>query len=156
MERKPEIQYVGRFYVQGSTAPQIAEKQKKKKAALPRLKRQSQKVIYVDPVALCGMAVAAVMLVVLVLGAVRLEKSWERYNQVSESVSQLRRENALLEHNYRTYFDLESVRSSAEALGMIPREEAQNATVWVSMPLPKAEPTVWDDIVWFFRGLFAK
>ena len=132
------------------------EKQKKKKAALPRLKRQSQKVIYVDPVALCGMAVAAVMLVVLVLGAVRLEKNWERYNQVSESVSQLRRENALLEHNYRTFFDLESVRASAEAMGMIPREEAQNATVWVSMPLPKAEPTVWDDIVWFFRGLFAK
>ena len=69
MERKPEIQYVGQFYVLGSTAPQIAEKQKKKKAALPRLKRQSQKVIYVDPVALCGMAVAAVMLVVRVLGA---------------------------------------------------------------------------------------
>ena len=156
MERKPEIQYVGRFYVQGSTAPQIAEKQKKKKAALPRLKRQSQKVIYVDPVALCGMAVAAVMLVVLVLGAIRLEKSWERYNQVSESVSQLRRENALLEHNYRTYFDLESVRSSAEALGMIPREEAQNATVWVSVPVAEAEPTVWDDIVWFLKGLFAK
>ena len=96
------------------------------------------------------------LLVVLILGAVRLEKNWERYNQVSESVSQLRRENALLEHNYRTFFDLESVRASAEAMGMIPREEAQNATVWVSMPLPKAEPTVWDDIVWFFRGLFAK
>ena len=156
MERKPEIQYVGQFYVLGSTAPQIAEKQKKKKAALPRLKRQSQKVIYVDPVALCGMAVAAVMLVVLILGAVRLEKNWERYNQVSESVSQLRRENALLEHNYRTYFDLESVRSSAEALGMIPREEAQNATVWVSVPVAEAEPTVWDDIVWFLKGLFAK
>ena len=156
MERKPEIQYVGRFYVQGSTAPQIAEKQKKKKATLPRLKRQNQKKIYVDPVALCGMAVAAVMLVVLVLGAVRLEKNWERYNQVSESVSQLRRENALLEHNYRTYFDLESVRSSAEALGMIPREEAQNATVWVSVPVAEAEPTVWDDIVWFLKGLFAK
>ena len=156
MERKPEIQYVGRFYVQGSAAPQIAEKQKKKKATLPRLKRQNQKKIYVDPVALCGMAVAAVMLVVLVLGAVRLEKSWERYNQVSESVSQLRRENALLEHNYRTYFDLESVRSSAEALGMIPREEAQNATVWVSVPVAEAEPTVWDDIVWFLKGLFAK
>ena len=96
------------------------------------------------------------MLVVLVLGAVRLEKSWERYNQVSESVSQLRRENALLEHNYRTYFDLESVRSSAEALGMIPREEAQNATVWVSVPVAEAEPTMWDDIVWFLKGLFAK
>ena len=155
MERKPEIQYVGQFYVQGSAAPQIGEKQKKK-ATLPKLRREKLQKIYVDPVALCGMTVAVVMLVVLVLGAFRLQKSWEQYNQMSGCLSQLRRENAQLEHSYRTSFDLEKVRSSAEGLGMIPREEAQNATVWVSMPLPKAEPTVWDDIVWFFRGLFAK
>lgn len=155
MERKPDIQYVGQFYVQGSTAPQIGEKQKKK-ATLPKLRREKLQKVYVDPVALCGMTVAVVMLVVLILGAFRLQKSWEQYNQMSGYLSQLRRENAQLEHNYRTSFDLEKVRSSAEGLGMIPREEAQNATVWVSVPIPEPEPTLWDDIMWFLRGLFAK
>ena len=109
-----------------------------------------------DPVALCGMAVAVVMLVVLIIGAFRLQQSWEQYNQVSGCLSQLRRENAQLEHNYRTSFDLEKVRSSAEGLGMIPREETKNVTVWVSVPVPEAEPTLWDDILWFLRGLFGK
>ena len=62
MERKPEIQYVGQFYVQGSAAPQIGEKQKKKKATLPRLRREKLQKVYVDPVALCGMAVGACLL----------------------------------------------------------------------------------------------
>ena len=156
MERKPEIQYVGQFYVQGSAAPQIGEKQKKKKATLPRLRREKLQKVYVDPVALCGMAVAVVMLVVLIIGAFRLQQSWEQYNQVSGYLSQLRRENAQLEHNYRTSFDLEKVRSSAEGLGMIAREETKNVTVWVSVPVPEAEPTLWDDILWFLRGLFGK
>ena len=39
---------------------------------------------------------------------------------------------------------------------MIPREEAKNATVWVSVPVSPPEPTLWDDIVWFLRGLFGK
>lgn len=156
MERKPEIQYIGRFYVQGSAAPQIGEKPKKKKATLPQMRREKVKKVYVDPVALCGMTVAVVMLVVLVFGAFRLRESWEQYNQVSASLSQLRRENAELEHQYRTDFNREQVRASAEALGMIPREEAKNATVWVSVPPPTPEPTAWDDFVWFLKGLFAK
>lgn len=155
MERKPEIQYVGQFYVQGSAAPQIGEKPKKK-VTLPKLRREKVQKIYVDPVALCGMTVAVIMLVVLVFGAFRLQKSWERYNAVSASISQLRRENARLEHNYRTSFDLDAVRSSAEGLGMIPREEAKNATVWISVPVPEKDSTWLDDIMWFLRGLFAK
>ena len=88
--------------------------------------------------------------------SLHLQQSWEQYNQVSGYLSQLRRENAQLEHNYRTSFDLEKVRSSAEGLGMIPREETKNVTVWVSVPVPEAEPTLWDDILWFLRGLFGK
>ena len=154
MERKPEIQYVAQFYVLGSAAPQTVQKPKKK--ALPRLRSDRVKKVYVDPFALCGMAVAVAMLVVLVIGAVRLEKNWELYNRTSDSLSELRRENAQLEHRYRTTFDLEKVRTSAEGMGMIPRSEAPNATVWVTVPTPKQAPGWLDEVKWFLKGLFAQ
>lgn len=154
MERKPEIQYVGQFYVLGSAAPQTVQKPKKK--ALPKLRSDRAKKVYVDPFALCGMAVALVMLVVLAIGAVRLERSWEQYNQTADQLSELRRENAQLEHQYRTTFDLEQVRTSAEAMGMIPRSEAPNATVWVTVPTPKQSPSWLEEMKWFLKGLFAQ
>ena len=38
-------------------------------------------------------------------------------------------------------------------MGMIPVEEARVMTVPVTMPQPKAEPTAWDNLKWFLRGL---
>lgn len=155
MIQKPEIQYVGQFYVPGSEAPELAGKNKPK-AKLPKPHREKVKRICVDPIALGGMAVAAVMLVLLVVGAFRLQRSWEAYNKMSATLSELRRENAQVTHEYRTSLDLEHIRVSAEGMGMIPAEDAETAKVYVSLPQKEPEPTVWDDIVWFLKGLFAK
>lgn len=155
MIQKPEIQYIGQFYVPGSEAPELAGKSKPK-AKLPKPHREKVKRICVDPVALVGCAVAAVMLVLLVIGAVRLEKSWEEYNKMSETLSEIRRENAQVTHEYRTSLDLDRIRTSAEGMGMIPVEDAQTAKVYVSLPQKEPEPTFWDDIMWFLKGLFAK
>lgn len=155
MIQKPEIQYIGQFYVPGSEAPEFADK-KKPKAKLPKLHREKVKRICVDPIALAGMAVAAVMLVLLVIGAVRLEKSWDEYNKMSATLSEIRRENAQVNHEYRTSLDLEKLRASAQGMGMIPVEEAETAKVYVSLPQKEPEPTFWDDFKWFLKGLFAK
>lgn len=155
MIQKPEIQYVGQFYIPGSEAPELAGK-KKTKAKLPKPRREKVKKVCVDPIALAGCAVAAVMLVLLVVGAFRLQRSWEEYNKMSATLSEIRRENAEVTHKYRTSLDLEHIRTSAEGMGMIPAEEAKTAEVWVSLPRPEPEPTLWDEIVWFFTGLFAK
>ena len=50
--------------------------------------------------------------------------------------------------------DLEDIRDKALALGMVPVEEVPSRTITVTRSQPKPERTLWDDIVWFFGGLF--
>ena len=138
MTEKPKIQYIGQFYVPGSEAQVLAPKKKKKKAKtkLPIAKQEQVKAIYIDPVALIGITVAVVMLAVMVVGALQL------------------RGDAELERTYRDGYDLEDIRDKALALGMVPVEEVPSRTITVTISQPKPERTLWDDIVWFFGGLF--
>ena len=112
MTEKPKIQYIGQFYVPGSEAQVLAPKKKKKKAKtkLPIAKQEQVKAIYIDPVALIGITVAVVMLAVMVVGALQLRSDWAQYEQMSNYVSQLNRDNAELERTYRDGYDLEDIR----------------------------------------------
>ena len=122
MDQKPVIQYVGQFYVYGSEVQ--ARKKKEHKPVLPKAPRTGvQHCVYVDPVAVCGIAVAVLMLVVLAVGAFQLRAAMQQYNAQSEQLSAIKRENARLEHLYRTSLDLEAVQAQAEKLGMVPAEE---------------------------------
>ena len=155
MERKPDIQYIGQFYVHGSEARELArqEQAKQAKTRLPLERLKNIQKVYLDPVAIVGIAVAVVMLVVMVIGAMQIATAWEQCEQMSGYVDDLKRENAVLEHGYRSGFDLEDIREKALALGMIPVEEAETITVLVTMPVTEPEPTWWEDIVWFLEGL---
>ena len=157
MAAKPEIQYVGQFYVYGSEAKKLAPKQQPKKNHFqtPAVRPDNTVRIYVDPVALAGILVAVFMLVALVFSAVQIKPTWQEYNEVKDYMVELKRENAELEHKYRTGFDLEEIRAKALAIGMIPATEAQTIIVKVTIPEPEVEPTVWEDMVWFVKGLFA-
>ena len=104
--------------------------------------------------ALIGITVAVVMLAVMVVGALQLRGDWAQYEQMSNYVSQLNRDNAELERTYRDGYDLEDIRDKALALGMVPVEEVPSRTITVTISQPKPERTLWDDIVWFFGGLF--
>ena len=155
MERKPEIQYVGQFYVYGSEARQLEEKKRRQaRTSLPMAQLEKLEKLYVDPVALLGIAVAIFMVVAMVIGQ-QIRKDWAVYNGMSEYVSQLNRENAELSARYRESFDLEDIQKKAVGIGMIPKEDAQTMTVRVRVPEPEAKPTMWEDIVWFWNGLFA-
>ena len=100
----------------------------------------------------CRLAGVAV-LVALVVGAVQLTASMNQYNQELETLTELKRENAKLEHAYRTALDLDTVQEKAEAMGMIPAEEAEKMTVRVSVPEHEEEPTAWENFLWFLSGL---
>ncbi len=156
MTEKPKIQYIGQFYVPGSEAQVLAPKKKKKKAKtkLPIAKQEQVKAIYIDPVALIGITVAVVMLAVMVVGALQLRSDWAQYEQMSNYVSRLNQNNAELERTYRDGYDLEDIRDKALALGMVPVEEVPSRTITVTLSQPKPERTLWDDIAWFFSGLF--
>lgn len=155
MTNKPKIQYVGQFYVHGSEAQAVAHQTQRRRARtqLPQMRREKVEKIYVDPVALAGIGVAVLLLVVMVMGALRIHTAWGQYEQMKDRVYDLRQENLVLSHQYRSTYDLTEIRTKAEAMGMIPKEEAKTITVRVTVPEPAPEVTWLDDLKWFLEGL---
>lgn len=157
MEKKPEIQYVGQFYVYGSEARKLAIHRPARKAEkeLPEALPEQQKIIRVDPMAVIGILLAVVMLVVLVNGALQIRSALDEYEVMNEYLTQLKRENAQLEQTYRSGYDLDEVEMTALALGMVPATEVQSISIHVTIPQPEEEPGFWEDFTWFLKGLFA-
>ena len=157
MSQKPKIQYVGQFYIHGSEARQLElqEKKKQAKSKLPLERLRKVEVIYLDPVAVFGIVTALVMLAVMILGVLQIRDDWEAYHTMSDYVSQLNSENAELQAQYRSGYDLEDIRVKAAALGMVPQSELEVRTVYVTIPHPEPEMTWLEELQWFFSGLFA-
>ena len=157
MNQKPKIQYVGQFYVHGSEARQLQlqEQKRQAKTKLPIARIQKIEKIYVDPVALAGIAVAVVMLMTMVLGAIQIKRDWDQYEQVSSYVSELKKENARKNHAYRLSYDLADIESKALAMGLVPRTELETMTVSVTVPEKVPQMTRMEEIRFFLEGLFA-
>ena len=154
---KPDIEYIQKYYSYGTEAKVIEFKplQNTEKPAVPRPKKQKKTTVYIDPIALCGLIVAVVMLVVMAVGVVQFSAVCAQHQQMLQYLTQLKDENVRLNHEYHTGYDLEEVRATALALGMIPVEEAQTISVQVSVPQREPEMTAWDEFIWFLSGLFA-
>lgn len=155
MVQKAKIEYVGDYYVFGSEARKLEEKPKRALPKLPKIHLPKMQTVYIDPLAVGGIAVAVIMLAVLIFGAVRLNGSLAEYRQMESYVAQLHRENSELSHEYHTAYDPEEVREIAENYGMIDASDAQRWIIHVAVPQPKAEPTFWENVRWFLSGLFA-
>ena len=156
MERKPDIQYIGQFYVYGSEAKQLEEQseQKKRKIRLPMLKAEKLYRIQVDPVAICAILTAAVMLAVMVLGTLRMHQAWQQFGAVQEYRNQLKQTNIQLTNQYRKSIDLESIRQAALAMGMVETDQVETRYITVKSPQREPEPTWWENMCWFWQGLF--
>ena len=157
MNQKPKIQYVGQFYVHGSEARalQLQEEKRQAKTKLPLARIQKIEKIYVDPVALTGIAVAVVMLVTMVLGAIQIKRDWDQYERMSSYVSELKKENARKNHAYRLSYDLADIETKALAMGLVPRTELETITVSVSVPEKEPQMTRMEEVRFFLEGLFA-
>lgn len=157
MTRKPEIQYIGQFYVHGSEARalELLEKKKQPKTKLPIAKLEKIEKVYVDPVALIAIAVAAFMLVTMVLGVVQLYGDWQEYMELSDRVDTLQLRNHEKVEAYRASYDLKDIQVKALAMGMIPKAETEHMTVKITVPQPEPEMTFIDEVKWFVTGLFA-
>ena len=157
MSQKPKIQYVGQFYIHGSEARQLElqEKKKQAKSKLPLERLRKIEVVYLDPVAIFGIVTALVMLTVMILGVLQIRDDWKEYRVMSNYVSRLNSENAELQADYRSQYDLEDIRVKAQALGMVPKSELEVRTVYVTIPQPEPEMTWLDELQWFLSGLLA-
>ena len=157
MERKPDIQYVGQFYVYGSEAKQLEEKseQKKRKIRLPLLKAEKIYRIQVDPVAICAILVAVVMLVAMVLGTLQMHQAWQQFGVVQNYRNQLKQVNIQLTNQYRESIDLDSIRQAALTMGLVEMDQVETRYITVKIPQKEADPTWWENLCWFWQGLFA-
>ena len=155
MARKPDIQYV-RYYTDGSAARQLeVYSPRKNKTAAPRPRKQKGYVIYVDPLAVGGILLAAVMLVMMLVSSIRLVVARQELSDAQAYVTTLTQSNEQLRKTYDASYDLEEVEKSALALGMIPISQATTIYVDVEEDVVVEEPTFWDRMTAKLSELFA-
>ena len=156
MVKKPEIQYIDKFYVYGSEAKVLELKPKRKiKTILPLSAPDKTIKIPVDPVAIGGIVVAVALLVALLIGCVQYVQVYRQYRTMMDHVVAEQNTNVELRENYHSRIDLVEIRDKALALGMVPVENAQVITIRAELPQREPEPTLWEDFVWLCKGLFA-
>lgn len=155
MARQPEVRYINHF-VSGSLAYLPEEKPRRKsKVQLPKVKRQKKLVIPVDPAALCGIAVAFVLMVALLAGVLHWNQARTEAAALKDYVSYLQEENVKLQNTYESGFDPEEIREIALNMGLIPAEQAQHIQMQVVIPQVEEEPTGWAAVWAFILGMFA-
>ena len=156
MAQKHDILYVN-FYTDGSAARKVAPafpaaKPRKKVAA----QRQEKLLIQVDPVAVCSLVVAVVMLVMMSVGLTSLQNARADMLAMESYVQQLNAENKQLNEEFSQKVDLEEVEKTALALGMVPSQQVQTTSITVSVVQePVAEVTFWTQVTAFLTNLFA-
>ena len=135
MVKKPEIQYIDKFYVYGSEAKVLELKPKRRiKTILPLSAPDKTIKLPVDPVAIGGIVVAVALLVTLVIGCVQYVQVYRQYRAMMDHVVVQQNMNVELRENYRSQIDLVEIRDKALALGMIPKEDAPVITIRSELP----------------------
>ena len=125
MAQKLDIMYVN-FYTDGSTARKVAPAfpvtQPKPKT---QVKHKTKRItIFIDPVAVCSLVVAAVLLIMMVVGLNQLQTANDQAQRMENYVNSLTQKNQELKDAYYSDMDLEQIRQTALALGMVPKDQA--------------------------------
>ena len=156
MVRNPDIEYINKFYVHGSEAKVIefAPNKTQAKTSLPKPLREKKTTIEVDPLALCGIIVAAVMILVMVAGLVDFKAAVDENRMVAEQLEEIRNKHITLEYDYRNSYDPAEVAETAKALGMVPANTIPVVVLNVTVPEETPEYTVWGDFLWSLSCLF--
>ena len=156
MAQKHDILYVN-FYTDGSAAKNMAPAfpitQPKKKATS---KRHKKHVIYIDPVAVGSLIVAAVLLVMMAVGLTNLQNAQAEAQQMENYLSQLNQENIRIQEEFDSQVDLETVEKTALAMGMVPKDQVTTVPIQVDeihLEAP-AEETVWEKMYTVLTNLF--
>ena len=135
MVSHPSVQYV-QFYTYGNTARKLqpVAPVKKNTARIPVQKKIKRLKLYVDPVAIVSIAVAICLLVVMLVGVSQFYAARAQEAQMAEYVQYLKSENQRLNQLYAESYDINEIRDTATALGMIPAEQIPVKTIDISAP----------------------
>ena len=161
MTYKGKVQYVR--YNGGSTARKPAAEPVCPNSAVPRkaelpgtAKKTAPKTVVIEPFAVIGTVIAVVLAVCVAVGAFRLHDAGRREARMEDHVAALTEENKSLRQQYRSGYDPEEVRLTAEVMGLVPKEQVQHIKVTIPKPAPEPpEPTFWEHFWAEVRELFA-
>ena len=154
MAQRLDVTYV-RYYTDGSAARKLAPVQPFQTLRLPKAKKQKRHTIHVDPVATAGILMAAVMLVLLIVGTAQLVAIRKDAYEMAQYVQTLRTENKELTVRYKDTYELEDVQKTAAALGLVPKEQVTRIKVQLPQEPASETPNTWDRFYTFLTGLFA-
>ena len=157
MAKKTQIRYINQ-YVSGTAAPKLVPqpvRQKKPRLPKPQAQENRELLLRIDPVAIAGIAVAAVLLILMCVGVTRLYAQKAALSTNAQYLEQLQGENVQLKDTYAAGYDLKEIEKLALALGMVPKDTLVQEQIQVKVPAPVQEPTRWENFWSFVTGLFA-
>lgn len=158
MARQPDIQYV-QFYTSGSAARKLepVKRPVKNGVKLPKMRPRvdKRKVIRIDPMSVCAVCVAAVMLIAMAIGVMEYGQISQQADKMEQYSAQLSAENAQLRATYRSGYDLKDVEQKALDMGLVPESQLQHLTVKVEVPAQEPELTGWQEFWRDVAELFA-
>ena len=159
MAKQPDIQYI-QAYNYGNTARKLAPKPqvRKEKYQLPEQqpRRQQVKQTVLDPLSVCAIAVASVMLIAMLIGMFRVGELTGRRQELEQYVDVLQEQRADLQKSYEESYDLHLVEQRARQMGLVPGDEVQHIRLGTLNAEPEQNISVADKLVALFDELFAK
>lgn len=159
MARQPDIQYV-QMYNYGSTAQKLAPRPqyRKDQYQLPtqQPRRQQVKQAMLDPLAVCAIAVAVVMMVAIFVGMLRVGELSIARQELQEHIDVLQEQRADLQKNYESTYDLAQVEQRARQMGLVYANEVFHIQMETVDPVTEQEPGFAQRLADLFDELFAK
>lgn len=153
MAKRNDIQYI-RYYTPGTAVPKTVRQTNTKHLPDGPAPAQERKSIPVDPVSMVGTVVSVLLLVCMLVGLFQLHGISAQIREAESRIAVLKAENAMLDEEFRSSYDLEEIRVAASALGMIPEEEALHVNVRVEVPVQQEEPGWLEQMFLDFKALF--
>ena len=154
MTQRLDVQYV-RFYTDGSAARKVAPVAPIETMKLPKIKKQKKIVLHVDPASVAAIFMAAVMLVLMLVGVTQLRRVREEAIVMEAYVQTLRSQNQELNDTFEDGYDLEQIEKTALALGLVPQDQVRHVTVRAPEMVEEETPGAWESFYIFLTGLFA-
>lgn len=155
MAQKTKVDYVRFSYTYGSEARAVETKPVVPRIPLPKINLEKFQKLYVDPLAVGGIAAAILLLAALISGCFTLYGQLQQRDQMKDYLSELKHEKAQLNYTYHSGFDAEEVRQVAERSGLVDAGEAEHTRVYVTVPEAEQEMTWWEETKWVLSQLFA-
>ena len=159
MARQPDIQYV-QVYNYGNTAQKLAPRPQvqKEKYRLPEHQPRKQQVpqAVLDPLSICAIAVAGLMLIAMLIGMFQVSGLTGRRQELEQYIGVLQEQRADLQKTYEESYDLHLVEQRARQMGLVPGDEVEHIQLGTFNTEPVQKPGIADRMVALFDELFAK